>query len=126
MKKDSLQLWTQFMWSLKKPEKIQGFNGIWTRGLAIPVWCTNQLNYEATDVGSWSFMCLLLMIYEINHIFFYVFIFRWNWGPKGQIVFFETGPPLSQRLDDQHPLPSLPSNPLLWRSGSASESLLAG
>ena len=32
-------------------------------------------------------------------------------GP--QFFFFETGYPLSQRLDDQHPLPPPPSNPLL-------------
>ena len=41
---------------VKKPEKkIQDFNGVWTRDLAIPVRCSNQLiSYEATDVGSWS------------------------------------------------------------------------
>ena len=33
--------------SLKK--KNQDFNGIWTHDLAIPVWCSNQLSYEATD-----------------------------------------------------------------------------
>ena len=32
-------------------------------------------------------------------------------GP--QFFFFETGFPLSQRLDDKHPLPPPPSNPLL-------------
>ena len=36
--------------------KIQDFNGVWTRDLAIPVRCSNQLSYEATDVGSWSFV----------------------------------------------------------------------
>ena len=34
--------------------KIQDFNGVWTRDLAIPVRRSNQLSYEATDVG-WSF-----------------------------------------------------------------------
>ena len=34
--------------------QIQDFNGIWTRDLAIPVRRSNQLSYEATDVGSWS------------------------------------------------------------------------
>ena len=32
--------------------KIQDFNGVWIRDLAIPVRCSNQLSYEATDVGS--------------------------------------------------------------------------
>ena len=47
----SSQLWTQFMQLRKKPEKkkIQDFNGIWTRDLAIPVRRPNQLSYEATD-----------------------------------------------------------------------------
>ena len=40
---------------VKKPEKkIQDFNGVWTRDLAIPVRRSNQLSYEATDVGSRS------------------------------------------------------------------------
>ena len=37
--------------------KIQDINGIWTRDLAIPVRCSHQLSYEATDVGSWSIIC---------------------------------------------------------------------
>ena len=36
--------------------KIQDFNGVWTRDLAIPEWRSNQLHYEATKVGSWSFV----------------------------------------------------------------------
>ena len=36
--------------------KSQDFNGVWTRYLAIPVRRSNQLSYEATDVGSWSFV----------------------------------------------------------------------
>ena len=36
--------------------KSQDFNGVWTRDLTIPVRCSNQLSYEATDVGSWSFV----------------------------------------------------------------------
>ena len=39
----------------QKPEK-SGLNGVWTRDLAIPVRRSNQLSYEATDVGSWSFV----------------------------------------------------------------------
>ena len=37
-------------------KKIQDFDGISTLDLAIPVQCSNQLSYEATDVGSWSIM----------------------------------------------------------------------
>ena len=55
--------------------KIQDFKGVWTRDLAIPVRCSNQLSYEATDVGSWSIMCLvpvkemnMINVYEINHM----------------------------------------------------------
>ena len=40
---------------VEKPEIIQDLNGVWTRDLAIPVRRSNQLSYEATDVGSWSF-----------------------------------------------------------------------
>ena len=50
----SSQLWTQLkQLCIKKPEKkIQDFNTIWTGDLAIPMQCSNQLSYEATDVGS--------------------------------------------------------------------------
>ena len=37
-----------------EPWKSQDFNGVWTRDLTIPVRRSNQLSYEATDVGSWS------------------------------------------------------------------------
>ena len=55
----SSQFWTQFMQLRKRPseKKNQDFNGVWTHDLAIPVRCSNQLSYEATDVGSWSIMC---------------------------------------------------------------------
>ena len=36
--------------------KSQEFNGVWTRDIAIPVRRSNQVSYEATDVGSWSFV----------------------------------------------------------------------
>ena len=36
--------------------KSQDFNGVWTHDLAILVQRSNQLSYEATDVGSWSFV----------------------------------------------------------------------
>ena len=57
-------------------KKIQDFNVVWTRDLAIPVRCSNLLSYEATDVGSWSIMSSyvpvkemnVIDLYEINHI----------------------------------------------------------
>ena len=57
------------------PWKIQDFNGVWTRDLTIPVRRSNQLSYEATDIGRWSFVgsneplrneCEV--IYEMFHI----------------------------------------------------------
>ena len=36
--------------------KSQDFYGVWTSDLAIPVRRSNQLSYEATEVGSWSFV----------------------------------------------------------------------
>ena len=47
----SSQLWTQFLRLRKEAWKIKDFNGVWTRDLAIPVQRSNQLSYEATDVG---------------------------------------------------------------------------
>ena len=54
----SSQLWTQFLQLRKEAWKIQDFNGVWTRDLAILVRRSNQLSYmyEATDVRSWSFV----------------------------------------------------------------------
>ena len=53
----SLQLWKQFMQlRIQKPAKCQDFNGVWTCDPATTVRCSNQLSYEATDVGSWSFV----------------------------------------------------------------------
>ena len=55
--------------------KSQDFNRVWTRDFAIVVQRSNQLSYEAIDVGSWSFVgpkepvrneCEV--IYEIFHI----------------------------------------------------------
>ena len=50
----SSKLWTQFLQLRREAWKNQDFNGVWTRDLAIPVRRSNQLSYEATDVGSWS------------------------------------------------------------------------
>ena len=52
----SSQLWTQFKQLRIEAWKSQDFNGVWTRDLEIPVRRSNQLSYEATDVGSWSFV----------------------------------------------------------------------
>ena len=54
----SSQLWTQFKQLRIEAWKSQDFNGVWTRDLAIPVRRSNQLSYEVTDVGSWSFVRL--------------------------------------------------------------------
>ena len=55
--------------------KIQELNGAWTRDLAIPVRQSNQMSYEATNVGNWSFVGCnepvwneCQVIYEIFHI----------------------------------------------------------
>ena len=56
MKLWSSQLWMQFLQLRREAWKIQDFNGVWTRDLAIPVRRSNQLSYEATDVGSWLFV----------------------------------------------------------------------
>ena len=57
--------------SLKKSGLQRGF----TRDLALPVRRSNQLSYEATDVGSWSFVSSnepvkngCEVIYEMFHI----------------------------------------------------------
>ena len=52
----SSQLWTQFKQLRLEAWKSQDFNGVWTSDLAIPVRRSNQLSYEATDVGSRSFV----------------------------------------------------------------------
>ena len=44
----------QFSQLHKEAWTIQDFNGVWTRDLVIPVRRSNQLSYEATDIGSWS------------------------------------------------------------------------
>ena len=40
----SSQLWTQFLQLRREAWKIQDFNGVWTRDLAIPVRRSNQLS----------------------------------------------------------------------------------
>ena len=50
------QWWAQISIASRSLKNFQDFNGISTRDLAIPVRCSNQLSYEATDVGSWSLL----------------------------------------------------------------------
>ena len=52
----SSQLWMQFLQLCKEAWESQDFNGVWTCDLTLPVQRSNQLSYEATDVGSWSFV----------------------------------------------------------------------
>ena len=52
----SSQLWMQSTQLRREAWKSQDLNGVWTCDLAIPVRRSNQLSYEATDVGSWSFV----------------------------------------------------------------------
>ena len=56
----------------KKPEKFQDFNEAWTRDLVTPVGCSNQLNYEVTDVGSWSIIRSYVPVKEMNVIELYM------------------------------------------------------
>ena len=62
-----LRMWNQVSYEPRSHEcnswncvyrslKIQDFNVVWIRDLAIPVLRSNQLSYEATDIGSWSFV----------------------------------------------------------------------
>ena len=52
----SSQYLTQFKQLRIEVWKSQAFNRVWTRDLVIPGRRFNQLSYEATDVGSWSFV----------------------------------------------------------------------
>ena len=92
------QLWMQFLQLRREAWKIQDFNWVWTRDLAILVRRSNQQSYEATEVGSLSFVgsdvpvgneSMMKWFKEMNHIrtsymihFIYHFI----------IVSFFTGP----------------------------------
>ena len=71
----SSQFWTQFEQLRTEAWKSQEFNGVWARDLAIPVRRSNQLTYEATNVGSWLFVSSnepvkngFEVIYEMFHI----------------------------------------------------------
>ena len=57
----------KFIRSLKKSlKKIQDFNGIWTGDLAILARPSDQLRYEATDVGSRSIVCSQVPVKEMK------------------------------------------------------------
>ena len=63
----------------KKPEKIQDFNEIWTRDLAVLVRCSNQPSYEATDVENRSIMCSYVPVKKMNvieksYIIYFIYI----------------------------------------------------
>ena len=62
--------------ALRSLKKIQDFNGVWSRDLAIPVRCYNQLSYEATDVGSRSIVGSYVPVKEVsvNDIWFTSYI----------------------------------------------------
>ena len=71
----SSQLWTQFKQLRIEAWKSQDYNEVWIRDLVIPVRRSNQLSYEATEVGSWSFVSSnepvkngCKVIYEMFHI----------------------------------------------------------
>ena len=51
---------------VEKPEKFRTSTGFETRDLAIPVWRSNQLSYEAADVGSWRWELVLLILIRSN------------------------------------------------------------
>ena len=69
---------------VKKPEKIQDFNGVWTRDLTNTGAMLYQLSYEATDVGSRSIVGSYVPVkemsvndIEINHI--WTAEMKWKW-----------------------------------------------
>ena len=51
---------------LRSLKKIQDFNGVWTRDLAITGAMLYQLNYEATDVGSRSIVGSYVPVKEVS------------------------------------------------------------
>ena len=51
---------------VRSPKKIQDFNGVWTRDLAITDAMLYQLSYEATDVGSRSIVGSYVPVKEMS------------------------------------------------------------
>ena len=58
---------------VKKPEKIQDFNRVWTSDLAITGAMLYQLSYEATDVGSRLINCGFICSHERNHFLQFIY-----------------------------------------------------
>ena len=75
--------------------KIQDFNGVWTREIAIPARRSNQMKYEATDDGncknrvykwedhSFTWFQIHSSMYDLFHFFisshsFYVNVYLWK------------------------------------------------
>ena len=50
----------------RRLKKIQDFNGVWTRDLAITIAMLYQLSYEATDVGSRSIVGSYVPVKEMS------------------------------------------------------------
>ena len=73
----SSQLWTQiYAIAYIEAWKSQDFNGVWTRDLAIPLQHSNQLSYEASDVGSWPFVGSKEPVrneYEVTYEMFHIY-----------------------------------------------------
>ena len=51
---------------VRRPKKIQDFNRVWTRDLAITDVTLYQLSYEATDVGSRSIVGSYVPVKEMS------------------------------------------------------------
>ena len=88
----SSQIWMQCMQLRIEAWKIQDFNrvSLWTRDLVILVQCSNQLSYEATDVGSCSFVGSNEPVRNVrmwNDIWNISYIGLWMWN---QVSYDET------------------------------------
>ena len=69
---------------LEKPKKFVYFNGVWTHDIAMSVRHCNQLNYEAPDFGSRSFVGLYvpLMNESMNKISHIELRIKWSYDPR--------------------------------------------
>ena len=59
-------------------KKIQDFNGVWTRDLAITGARLYQLSYEATDVGSRSIVGSYVTVKEMSVNDIWTAEMKWN------------------------------------------------
>ena len=81
MKNDPLSCERNLWNCVRSLKKIRDFNEIWTRDLTILVRCSNQLSYEATDVGSWSIMCSYVPVKKMNvieksYMIYFIYIYH--------------------------------------------------